>query len=415
MKINIILCLAVCPVFFLHGTVWCVGQGGLPHIQNGLDSCAANDTVLVGPGIYEENIMWPNVDGIYLVSEKSTDSTTIDCWNPVYFHHRITPSTVMKNFFVTLTYYSMRHETAGIWCYQASPTICNNKVTVATTYVQIMAGIVCQESSPVICENRIINCYNTGWYMCGILCINDSSFIHDNVISGTFGNYGGGIYCLNSNAMLYKNEISDTDIDSGGGIICKHSSPIVSHCTIKENAVDGVYCCEGSSPVIHFCNIMDNAVYGVRNVDSNVIVDARFNWWGDSTGPYHPVTNPGGFGNAVSDYVLFEPWFTEPVGIEEEEIRNAPSSLSLSAVPNPSRGKTVFKIDGHIENSGSLCIYNAVGQIVTRFELTPGPNDQRAIVWDGGDEQGLSVPNGVYFVKFSTAKQHVSQKLILLR
>jgi len=48
-----------------------------------------------------------------------------------------------------------------------------------------------------------------------------------------------------------------------------------------------------------------------------VVIDARNNWWGDLTGPYHPtswyygtqlITNPGGKGDAVSDQVLYDPW-----------------------------------------------------------------------------------------------------------
>ena len=33
------------------------------------------------------------------------------------------------------------------------------------------------------------------------------------------------------------------------------------------------------------------------------IIDARYNWWGDATGPYHDTTNPGALGNSVSDWV----------------------------------------------------------------------------------------------------------------
>ena len=35
-------------------------------------------------------------------------------------------------------------------------------------------------------------------------------------------------------------------------------------------------------------------------------VDARGNWWGHSTGPYHPTKNPQGQGVRVSDYVNFD-------------------------------------------------------------------------------------------------------------
>jgi hypothetical protein len=70
-----------------------------------------------------------------------------------------------------------------------------------------------------------------------------------------------------------------------------------------------------SNPLMHayYNCIFDNA-YGVY-VDPdlnnyNGTFDARYNWWGDSTGPYHPTNNPSGLGQDVGDYVLFDPWLT---------------------------------------------------------------------------------------------------------
>jgi hypothetical protein len=41
-------------------------------------------------------------------------------------------------------------------------------------------------------------------------------------------------------------------------------------------------------------------------------INARYNWWGDPTGPYHPELNPSGEGDKISNYVDFEPWLLEP-------------------------------------------------------------------------------------------------------
>ena len=41
-------------------------------------------------------------------------------------------------------------------------------------------------------------------------------------------------------------------------------------------------------------------------------VDARFNWWGDPTGPYNPELNPSGLGDSVGAQVSFEPWLIAP-------------------------------------------------------------------------------------------------------
>jgi parallel beta-helix repeat protein len=42
-------------------------------------------------------------------------------------------------------------------------------------------------------------------------------------------------------------------------------------------------------------------------------IDATHNWWGHKSGPYHPMTNPTGQGDEVSDNVLYDPWTKFPV------------------------------------------------------------------------------------------------------
>jgi parallel beta-helix repeat protein len=66
----------------------------------------------------------------------------------------------------------------------------------------------------------------------------------------------------------------------------------------------------GSAPTANNNTISGNLVYGVRN-DAAYSTDARYNWWGDATGPYHPVTNTGGLGDEVSDNVDYYPWYTD--------------------------------------------------------------------------------------------------------
>jgi len=64
---------------------------------------------------------------------------------------------------------------------------------------------------------------------------------------------------------------------------------------------------------IHGCNfdpITDHAVFTTHGGGgfTSGILDARGNWWGHASGPYHATLNPAGLGNNVSDDVLFEPW-----------------------------------------------------------------------------------------------------------
>jgi len=64
------------------------------------------------------------------------------------------------------------------------------------------------------------------------------------------------------------------------------------------------------------CQYETNSSYGVLN-NNSADVDARGNWWGHASGPFHATLNPDGTGDPVSDGVLFEPWRTSPsmVGI----------------------------------------------------------------------------------------------------
>lgn len=53
--------------------------------------------------------------------------------------------------------------------------------------------------------------------------------------------------------------------------------------------------------------IQDNLGFGAGAATRHPF-DARGNFWGDATGPFHAVTNPAGTGNQVGDNVVFDPW-----------------------------------------------------------------------------------------------------------
>mgnify|MGYP001059456457 CR=1 FL=1 len=65
-----------------------------------------------------------------------------------------------------------------------------------------------------------------------------------------------------------------------------------------------------ASSRVNFNNITENQFFGIVNNCSGIL-DARFNWWGNETGPKHP-SNPGGTGENVSDNVAFKPWLMQP-------------------------------------------------------------------------------------------------------
>jgi hypothetical protein len=63
-----------------------------------------------------------------------------------------------------------------------------------------------------------------------------------------------------------------------------------------------------ASVYVHDCDIMGNDTFGGLVNHTTNVVDAEWNWWGHQTGPHHPLLNPHGQGNKVSDNVDFMPF-----------------------------------------------------------------------------------------------------------
>ncbi len=92
--------------------------------------------------------------------------------------------------------------------------------------------------------------------------------------------------------------------------------PVIKGNTLSDSGRAGVYVSNfyyygpgNAKPTINE-NIITGNQWGVFNATVQV-VNAVNNWWGSSSGPYHPLLNPDGTGDPVSDRVDFIPWMTE--------------------------------------------------------------------------------------------------------
>ncbi len=103
------------------------------------------------------------------------------------------------------------------------------------------------------------------------------------------------------------------------------SSTVVMSCNDIYNNYYGIEVVANSYSYANYNNIYNNREYGVIQdpdyAGNNVTFDARYNWWGDATGPYHetswlymgqPYGPHYGLGDDVSDYVLYDPWLDYP-------------------------------------------------------------------------------------------------------
>ncbi len=494
MKTNIVSLRILILIFSLfnitQATVLYVHPDSIQNcIQDCLNACTTGDTVLVGPGTYYENIVWPATQGIVLVSEYGSEMTIVDgdsAGSVILCTTGVDTTTVITGFTITKGY---AEAGGGILCYRSSPTISNcailNNSIIPGANDRYGGGIYCRKSSPIIRDNIIANNRAVCWnpvntirklnrrgYGGGIACLDSSvPVVYRNIIdhnradcggggifcdgysaarivsntiefNGVFANgSGGGIHCSMSDCVIDSNLIRENELigvgagvgivdcspiitnnlitlnvgryfengssgagmaiirstacvsrntitqnqlleeGTGAGIYCDNASPTIDSCNITDNIGDGgVFCTSGATPIIHFNNIVGNDYYGVKNVDSTVMVDAKYNWWGDSTGPYHPIFNPGGLGDTVSDYVDFEPWLLIPVGLLEQ---NCP--VIKHTFVQPTIVRSVINLQSTINHSKSeIFLFDITGRKVA--DLKAGANNIRHLA------------PGVYFI-----------------
>jgi flagellar hook assembly protein FlgD len=85
--------------------------------------------------------------------------------------------------------------------------------------------------------------------------------------------------------------------------------------------------------------------------------------------------------------------------------------------PNPfSKLINISLGTGQSAKSIVLKIYDAAGRLVKDFNLQSEIcNMQSSVVWNGTDDQGRKLPEGVYFVQFTAGDLTKTQKIILLK
>jgi parallel beta-helix repeat protein len=168
-------------------------------------------------------------------------------------------------------------------------------------------GVGGKITAPIVAENTVTGAVdatgNIGIRLGGLVT---SAKIMRNTVTGLTT----GIF-MNTSAYA---TITYNDIENNGdGIFINSNDNVIEHNKIYANTgqFSGIHLTStaNGNQIYHNC-IVNNIginVYGVYK-EGGEYVDARNNWWGDSTGPYHPTLNPSGLGNRVSNYVIFSSW-----------------------------------------------------------------------------------------------------------
>ncbi|MBK5284431.1 MAG: hypothetical protein JJE25_03430, partial [Bacteroidia bacterium] len=231
-------------ILFFHFTLACNYlsanvlnvPGSYATIQAALNVATTGDTVLVQPGTYFENIIWPATQSIRLISAGNSSNTTIDgggVGTVISCYHQNTPldsTTVIRGFRITNgqagdTTVSSAYG-GGIYLGWASPVmeeLIINQNYVRSTNLSGGGGVFCFSSSPIIRNCKVSNNYVYGKR-----------------------SYGGGIYCkYNSNLRIYNVEISSNYLfcighywTAGAGLYCEtYSNPTLEKVSVISNVI----------------------------------------------------------------------------------------------------------------------------------------------------------------------------------
>lgn len=176
------------------------------------------------------------------------------------------------------------------------------------------------ESSPAIQNCTFNHSAHHGLQAAGSqVTIQDSIFAHN----GGNGFNDCGLYVDAGSRITATNSTFDNNAhyglwirDGGGSLNCS---------VVAENGVAGIYLSGSNGGFTTLSSaIHGNTTYGLNNA-TGVVAEARFNWWGDLSGPFHLTRNPIGLGDPVSDNVNFEPWLPQLVCLDDLAILIKPS------------------------------------------------------------------------------------------
>ena len=123
----------------------------------------------------------------------------------------------------------------------------------------------------------------------------------------------------------------------------------------------------------------------------------------------------------VSDYYGLELYRIFSQGIEEDEFPDEKVSMSsLEILPNPFKSGTriVFNASAVRGSPGKikLNVYDVSGRFVRGLLLFMDDTKKSATVsWDGTDDHGNKLPQGVYFIELETGRSVYTEKVVFLK
>ena len=157
-------------------------------------------------------------------------------------------------------------------------------------------------------------------------------------------------------------------------------------------------------------NVFHNTNFAARG---DWLMDARWNWWGDSTGPYHETRNPFGQGDTVEGDLQFDPWYPDTSFLNVRGIHAPlPETFELSAYPNPFNSSVTLSLVPSQVAIVRVELFDILGRRVQ--EIWSGPLAfEKRLTFDGAH-----LTSGIYLVRVWQPignRALATEKIVLLK
>jgi hypothetical protein len=272
-------------------------------IQAGLNAASSGDTVLVAAGTYTENIIWPDVNGIKLISAGDSSNTIIDgsgTSSVIYMNPSsatIDTTTLIQGFKITNG--GGVSNGGGMSIIGGSSPLLSN-LRVSNNQADISGGgFYINASSPKIINTSFEE--NIGGVSGGAISFWNNSAAKLSGIQVVLNSaiYGGGFYLDNSDPTISSITISNnsSQYDGGGLFITTNSSPTVTDFIIRANTATAG---KGGGIMIHSGNTTLESGQISNNIASGSGGGLCSNGGGSSLTDITVSFNQGGSGGGVN-------------------------------------------------------------------------------------------------------------------
>lgn len=437
-------------------------------IQEALDSAQSGDTILVAPGTYVENIIWPDVADLRLVSEQGPDQTIIDGDSSGTVITLLSPvvdtSTVISGFTIRN---GAADQGGGIRCSVSSPLITGNIIEDCFA-LNDGGGLYCAGSRVVIDGNTIrynnagnpllqgAKDFTSGGGICltggggiavisdniitgnhsvdyggGITCTRNALITGNQIIDNQSGWFGGGIYHLNaSGTILHENLISGNTSLWGAGITLQGGHLTVTKCEILNNVGDGLHIYYGTLTA-ESSTFANNTRDGIGcgslkaacsrgasvhycNITDNIGYGIRNSneWFSlDATlnwwgDPSGPGGAGPGSGDEVSRFIEYDPWLIQ-TGITGGTAGDTSENSSCILAANPIRVETTLIIEG--TGHAEFFLLDLSGRVV-QILFSGVPGGYRSVNWNVSE-----LAPGMYFLCIVEGNELSTRSVTVIR